>query len=620
MPDSRKRKVALKNRAATQSFSRADGQPVIAGIVCTLLAAIVFLVFGQTVRHEFINFDDQEYVYENPRITSGLSLDGIRWAFTHVHAGNWHPLTSISHQLDSQLYGLQPWGHHLTNVLLHAAAAVFLFLALWQLTGALWPSGFVAAVFAIHPLRVESVAWVAERKDVLSGVFFMLTLWAYARYVRSNRPSSGRYMIALVLFALGLMCKPTLVTLPFVLLLLDYWPLRRVAVKSSTLKTRCSAREYPASHRGENSSGRTPLPKKLLGYLLVEKVPFFVLSAASCVATLLAQERALIALHQLTFGDRLANALVSYVAYLGQMIWPAGFAVVYPYPQGGWNIVQTILAFLVLMIISVVFFVWRVRYPFLLVGWLWFLGMLAPIIGIVQVGTQARADRYTYLSQIGLYLLVTWGAMALCVKWRRSRDVLIAIALLIVTGLMAESYFQTSFWRDSETLWNQTLDHTSNNYIAYNNLGRAVMQKGRLDEAVDHFRKAIEISDYPAAHHNLGYASAHYNLGYALARKGNWADAIVSFQTAIRVRPNYSEAHSNLAFSLSKLGRTDEALAEFREALRLDDNYQDHRNLAILLLQLGRRDEAVTHFREVLRLKPDDTVARDQLHQLGAER
>src|SRR5436190_9832406 len=251
MPDSAKRKVALKNRAATQSFSRTNGQPVIVGIVCILLAAIVFIVFGQTVRHEFINYDDQEYVYENPKITSGLSLDGIQWAFTHVHAGNWHPLTTISHKLDCQLFGVRPWGHHLTNVLLHGLTAAFLFLALRALTGALWPSAVVAAVFAIHPLRVESVAWISERKDVLSGVFFMLTLWAYACYARSNRFSPGRYTTVVFLFAVGLMCKPSLVTLPFVLLLLDYWPLRRVAMWSSTSKARRSVHHHPGNRRGE---------------------------------------------------------------------------------------------------------------------------------------------------------------------------------------------------------------------------------------------------------------------------------------------------------------------------------------------------------------------------------
>ena len=574
---------------------------------------MVWIVFGQTLRHEFVNYDDDHYVYENPRITNGLTLDGIQWAFTHVHAGNWHPLTTISHMLDCQLYGLQPWGHHLTNVLLHAAAAILLFLALRQLTGARWPSAFVAAVFAIHPLRVESVAWISERKDVLSGVFLMLILWAYARYARSNRPSSGRYTMVVVLFALGLMCKPTLVTLPFVLLLLDYWPLRRFTIRSLTSKISRSARNHLAGRRDDNPTHGGQLPAKPVRYLLVEKIPFFVLSAASCVATLLAHEQAVTTIRQLTFGDRVGNAVVSYVTYLGQMIWPAGLAVLYPHPEGNLNIAQAILAFLLLMIISMIFLIWRGKYPFLLTGWLWFLGMLVPMIGIVQVGAQARADRYTYLPQIGLYVLATWGAMELFAGWRRGPEVLIAIALLIVTGLITDSYFQTSSWRNSETLWNQSLANTSNNHIAQNNLGDALMKKGRPDEAVVHLRKALEIyADYPEAHNNLGGA---------LASKGNWVDAIASYRAAMRTRPNFPKVHNNLAISLAEVGKTDEAIEQFREALRIDGDYPDaHCNLGILLLRLGRRDEAVAHLSEALRLKPDDAEVKAQLRQLGVEK
>ena len=613
MPKPVRRKKISSGGATVRSSSRASSERVVTGLVCILLLGIVWIVFGQTLRHEFVNYDDDQYVYENPRITNGLTLDGIQWAFTHVHAGNWHPLTTISHMLDCQLYGLQPWGHHLTNVLLHAAATVFLFLALRQLTGSRWPSAFVAAVFAIHPLRVASVAWVAERKDVLSGVFFMLTLWAYARYVRSNRPSSGRYMMALVLFALGLMCKPTLVTLPFVLLLLDYWPLRRFILQSPGSKPPRSVRNHSDVGRGQSPSRGGSLPAKTVQDLLIEKIPFLVLSAASCVATLLAQEKAVITIRQLTFGGRVGNAMVSYVAYLGQMIWPAGLSVVYPYASGGPNIGQVILASLILLIISVAFFIWRGKYPFLLTGWLWFLGVLVPMIGIVQVGAQARADRYTYLAQIGLYLLVTWGALELSTKWRGAREGLIAVAILIVTAIAADSYVQTSFWRNSETLWNQALANTSENHIAQNNLGNALMKKGQLDDAIVHFRKALEIyADYPEANNNLGYA---------LASKGNWADAITSYRAAMRVRPNYAKAHNNLAIGLVEMGKRDEALAQFHEALRIDPDYPDaHCNLAIVLLQLGRRDEAVEHLREALRLKPDDAEVRAQLRQLEVAR
>jgi protein O-mannosyl-transferase len=614
MPNSAKRKVALKRRAAMQSVSRVKSKPLAAGIVCTLLAAIVFLVFGQTLGHEFINYDDQEYVYENPKITGGLSLDGIQWAFTHVHAGNWHPLTTISHQLDCQLYGVQPWGHHLTNVLLHVLAAVFLFLALRELTGALWSSAVVAAVFAIHPLRVESVAWIAERKDVLSGVFFMLTLWAYARYARSIRFSFGRYATVVVLFALGLMCKPSLVTLPFVLLLLDYWPLRRVATWSLTSKVRRSAHDRSGSRRGEiSSSGELPA-RKPIGYLLVEKWPLFVLSAVSCVATLAAQKQAVATVSQLAFEERVGNAIVSYVVYLGQMIWPVGLAVVYPYTARGLNIAPVLLALLLLLMISVVFIVWRRQFPFLVIGWLWFLGVLIPMIGIVQVGIQMRADRYTYLAQIGLYLLLTWGAVELLNKRRHGRDVLIAVAVLIITGLTAESYVQASYWQNSEKLWNRVLANTHDNSIAQNNLGLALKEKGHVDDAIGHFRKAIE---------NCTNCSGVYNnLANAFVAKGDWMEAITWYRATIRSasQPD-ARNNNNLGIALARTGKPDEALAQFREAVGIDEDFPDaHYNLAMLLLALDQPGEAVIHLKEVLRLKPDDERVKEQLNRLGVQK
>ena len=442
------------NRGATApGRSRAPGNPIVTGIVCVLLFAIVWVVFGQTLRHEFVNYDDDEYVYDNPRVALGLTDEGIQWAFTHVHADNWHPLTTLSHMLDCEIYGLQPWGHHLTNVLLHAAAAILLFLALRRLTSALWPSAVVAAVFAIHPLHVGSVAWISERKDVLSGVFFMLVLWAYACYARSERRTWGQYILVVVLFALGLMCKPTLVTLPFVLLLLDYWPLGRFASKG----------------RNDRAGWRS---------LVLEKIPFFVLSAASCVVTILAQGRTLIPMHELTFAERVGNAAVAYVVYLGQTIYPVRLAVVYPYPAGHVNIAQAILAFLFLGIISVIFFLWRKKYPFLLIGWLWFLGMLVPMIGLVQVGPQPHADRYTYLPQIGLCVLAIWGAAELSAKWRVPHQVTAAIASVVIGGFMLLSYFQASNWQNSETLWSQALANTANNHIAENNLGNAAGAQG----------------------------------------------------------------------------------------------------------------------------------------------
>ena len=355
------------------------------------------MVFGQTVRHEFINCDDDQYVYENPQVARGFTAQGIVWAFTHFHSANWHPLTWLSHMLDCQLYGLNhPGGHHLTNVLLHAASAILLFLVLRQMTGDLWPSAFVAALFAIHPLHVESVAWVAERKDVLSGLFFMLTLAAYVGYAR--RPFSLlRYLLVTVLFALGLMAKPMLVTLPFVLLLLDYWPLGRIgaAVPQSPQQARLPRQSSLALRR-----------------VLLEKLPWLVLTAASCVVTRFAQQTALVSTERLPLPSRIANALVSYVAYLGQFFYPVGLAVLYPYPQSTLPIWKIVGALLLLVGISLAVLACRRKCPYLLVGWLWYLGMLVPVIGLVQVGDQSMADRYTYLTQIGLYIALAWGCGA----------------------------------------------------------------------------------------------------------------------------------------------------------------------------------------------------------------
>lgn len=635
-----RRKKTSRGSAAERHSSRSDDQWLVTGSICIFLTIIVWVVFGQTLQHEFVNYDDDDYVRENSTIQAGISFRGVGWAFTHVHAGNWHPLTTISHMLDCQLYGLQPWGHHLTNVVLHAAAAIFLFVALRQLTGAQWPSAFVAAVFAIHPLRVESVAWIAERKDVLSGLFFALTLWAYARYCRAKEPSSVRYLLVMAFYALGIMCKPSLVTVPFVLLLLDYWPLRRFAFQTpGTTPARSTSNSI---ERGEDSLKSQPT-RRSVPYLLAEKVPFFLLSAASCVATLLAQGMTTIPLRELTLGNRVGNAMISYVAYLGQMIWPANLSVFYPYPVSGPNAAESLMPFIILLIITTACFLWRRRYGFLWVGWLWFLGMLVPMIGIVQAGIQARADRYTYLAQIGLYLLVTWSALELFSKWHRGREALIAIAVLIGSALAADSYFETRSWRDGEALWNHALAHTSDNDLAHSNLADALMKKGRLDEAIVHFQKAVEIFPNYLSINTLGDAFmkngqlddaivhfqkaikiypeipvAHANLGNALLRKGDMAEAIACFRTALRIQPDLVDVHNNLGIGLAEMGKTEEALAEFREVLRIDKDFRDaHCNLATLLLRLGRRDEAIAHLREALRLKPDDEKVNTQLRELG---
>jgi tetratricopeptide (TPR) repeat protein len=586
------RKKSLELHATERRPSRSHVGGAVSGIVAVLLAVIVGIAFGRALANDFVGYDDQSYVVLNPRVTNGLTLDGIRWAFTHVHATNWHPLTMISHMLDCQLYGLQPWGHHLTSILLHATTAILLFLALRQLTGNLWPSLFVAAVFAVHPLRVESVAWVSERKDVLSGVFFMLILWTYARYARGDSARCFWYITVVVLFALGLMCKPTLVTVPFVLLLLDYWPLGR-SQSSPLLGCR--------------------ITKETWSRLVFEKLPLFLLSAASCIATLLAQKQALEASLKPPLGERVGNALVSYAVYLGQMIWPARLAVLYPYPEGNLKVSHVILALLLLLIISTGFFLSRRKYPFLLTGWLWYLGMLIPMIGIVQVGSQVRADRYTYLPQIGLYLVVAWGAMELFHQWYRNRVILAGAGLLIITALITRSYFQTSYWQDTETLWKHATATTSNNYIAHVNLAEVLSQSGRFDEAIGECRQALKIKpDLAAAHNNLGDALIQNERRGGTVHQQNAIDqAIGHFRAALQIKPHFMQARSNLGHALLQKGQVDEAITQFQKALEVDaQSAETEFSLGNAFFQKREVHEAVAHYQKALAINPDYAEAQ----------
>jgi len=547
--------------------------------ICAALALSVWVAFGGALDHQFLDYDDNSYVYENPRITHGLSLSAAAWAFTHVHANNWHPLTTISHMLDCQLYGLQPWGHHLTNIVLHALAAIILFFALRVLTArttaaSTWLSAFVAAVFAVHPLRVESVAWVSERKDVLSGVFFALTLWAYAGYAR--RPAAAKYVAALIAFALGLLSKPTLVTLPFVLLLLDYWPLRRLGA------------QWPIVRR-----------------LIIEKIPFFMLSAGSSVVTILAQQNALAEVRDLSVVERLGHALLAYVAYVGQLFYPAHLAVCYPLMRSDLSAVRITLSTVLLVAISVGVFIYRRRYRFLLVGWFWFVGMLVPMIGLVQVGQQARADRYTYLPMIGLYILVAGSGYELLNKWRRGRVVAAVVAIAIVLALVTESYAQTQYWRDTQSLWEHAANTTNDNYIAHYTLGNVLAQKRQVDEAIEHYRKSLQIDP--------DYVQTHNNLGIAYAELGRFDEAISEYETALRLRPDFAEASSNLGVVLATVGRPDEAIARFEQALRVRPDYAEaHLNLAYIFAQRGRGDEAERHLAEAKRLRAAHTEPKLQ--------
>jgi tetratricopeptide (TPR) repeat protein len=627
-PRSKKKAPAAPSSAPASPES--EGRP--AGLsdrwtvigVCLFLAAIIWVVFGQTLGHEFFNCDDDVYVYENPVVSGGLTLKGIAAMFTHVECNFYHPLTMISLMLNDQLNGLQPGGYHLANVLLHTLSAILLFLVLRRMTGFTWRSAFVAAVFAIHPLRVESVAWVAERKDVLSGVFFMLTIGAYVRYVEkfkvqlrwgaSRRPKSRVwYGLMLLSFTLGLLSKPTLVTLPFVLLLLDYWPLNRFGL--STLNSSVSAYSYGAtaptqaapevSPRRERSEGGQFSTKRAL-WLVLEKIPLFVLSAAASVMTIIAEEKAMTSPPGLSFLARMSNPIMSYVIYMRQMVYPADLAPLYPFlarDMFGWKI---ILAFVLLVAISAVAIAgWRKR-PYLLVGWLWYLGMLVPMIGIIQISGIAHADRFTYLPMIGLSVALTWGAAELCAGWRHRRVVLGGCATVILVALIFCARTQTAYWRNSESLWTHTLACTSDNYFAHYNLGNTLFQKGNVDEAIVHYKKALQI--------NPDSMEAHYNLGNALLQKGSVDEAIAHFQKALQIKPNDAEANNNLGNALFQKGSVDEAIVQYQKALQIEPDYAEaHNNLGNALLQKGNLDEAISHFQKALQIEPDFAEAQNNL-------
>ena len=531
-----------------------------------ILITAVLLVYWQVGDHEFINYDDNVYITDNAQVQKGLTSKGIIWAFTTSHTGNWHPLTWISHMLDCELYGLNPRGHHLTNVLLHMANAILLFVVLRWMTGAIWRSGLVAALFALHPLHVESVAWAAERKDVLSTFFWLLTMVAYVHYV--NRPGGKRYFLVLVTFFLGLMAKPMLVTLPFVLLLLDYWPLNRFKPWAVT----GSVEDQPLGFRSSGDD-KSPILKAVM-----EKTPLFLMSLFSCVVTVMAQQEAgaISTLEIVPFKLRIANGLVSFVAYMGKMIWPQDLAVFYPHPVSDLQIWKPVVAGLFLLILSTVALWVAQRCRYVLVGWLWYLGTLVPVIGLVQVGEQAMADRYTYVPLIGLFIVVVWGFADLVKGWRSRRWVVSVSAAVMVLALMAGSWLQVAHWKNSVKLFKHALDATSNNYVAHYNLGNALALQGNLTGAVSHYNKALQI--------NPDHAEAHLNLAVGLDRQGKHQEAIQHYAEVLRISPHDAQSHNNLGVALAEQGRLREAVAHFTEALRIDPNFKEaQRNLDLSL-------------------------------------
>jgi tetratricopeptide (TPR) repeat protein len=534
--------------------------------ICVFLVALIWAVFGQTFRHQFIDYDDPLYVLDNAHVRAGLTWRGIAWAFTHVHSQNWHPLTTMSHMLDCQLFGVNPGAHHLVNVFWHSVTALLLFMLLQQMTSRVWASAFVAAIFAIHPLRVESVAWISERKDLLSGFFFMLTLFAYASYAR--RPSGWRYGAVSIVFACGLMSKPMLVTLPLVLLLLDYWPLNRFQ--------------------------KTEDRRRSAGKLVLEKVPLLVLSIGSAIATLIAQRGDIVQIAHLPLSRRAANALAAYLIYLWQMIWPVNLATIYPYP-GELPVWRTASAGVPLILITVGVLVLRKRQPYLVTGWFSYLIMLLPVIGLIQVGGQAHADRYTYLSQIGLYVAITWAIVDLARSLRYRREVLAATASFAVMALAWRAWIQTSYWRDTERLWNRTFVVTGRNDIAHFQLGEFFLKRHRLDEAIAQFR--IRLTSHPLD------PDANFEIGSAYMEKGEFDISAQHFERTLKAQPGNPEAETNLANALLNSGRLEEAVEHYRHVVPLKPSSAlAHYNLAVGLHRLGQLPEAIAHYKEALAL------------------
>jgi len=610
------------------------------------------MVYWPVCHYGFVNYDDDVYVTANAHVRSGLTLHGLVWAFTTNYAANWHPLTWLSHMLDWQLWGGRAGAHHLVNVLLHIANTLLLFGVLSRMTASAWRSALVAGLFALHPLHVESVAWVSERKDVLSTCFWLLSMWAYVRY--AEQPGSRRYLTALGLYALGLMAKPMVITLPFVLLLLDYWPLGRT----------------PWTEALGSENVLTP-PSQLIR----EKLPFLALGAMSAVLTYWVQRSggAVVPLVNVSMGTRIANALLSYMRYVWMTFWPMKLAVFYPL-HGGVPLTTTLAAAAALLGITATVIWWGRRGPWFVTGWFWYLGTLVPVIGLVQVGAQSMADRYTYVPSIGLFIMVCWCVQCRAMKWPIVEEIALVAAGAALALCMVLSRLQVGYWKDSETLFRHALAVTQNNWVAHNNLGIALGRAGNRDEAIDEWEQALRIRpDYAEAHNNLGlalsdagklnesighyeqalalkpdlveanynlgvallqtgkaqdaishleqvlrtkpdYADAHNNLGIALSQTGKPAEAIEHYEQALRIRPDYAEAHNNLGFALSQIGKNQEAIGQYEESLRINPDYAEaHNNLGLALSQVGNFTNAIEHYEQALRIKPDYAEAHNNL-------
>jgi len=624
--------------------------------ICLLLVIATLAVYWQVRGHDFVNYDDNVYVSENYNINKGLNAKNISWAFTTGYASNWHPLTWLSHMVDIELYGINPGAHHLSSVIFHIANSLLLFLVLRRMTGNLWSSAFVAALFALHPLHVESVAWVSERKDVLSTFFWILTMGAYALY--AENPKWHSYLITLLFFVLGLMSKPMVITLPFVLLLLDFWPLGRIWELGIRTPSQGGILEEPISETRTPQRGNfeEPISETISNFkfrissfefLLLEKIPFFIFVAASGVVTFFVQQKggAVASVEKYSLGIRIGNALISYASYIGKMIWPSDLSGFYPHPGTDLSLWQAACAGLLLICVSAAVIRTVKIYPYLIVGWLWYLGTLIPVIGLVQVGAQAMADRYTYVPLIGLFIMIGWGIPDLLRKWPGAKQlekhsvffVLPMSVLLILTTL---SWMQTGYWKNSLTFFKHMLDVSPDSSKARDGIGLALANRGKTAEAILHYREALRIRpDYSIAHNNLGQAlliqghiqeaithfeaalkakqiraKAHNNMGTAMAMQGRTAEAMKHFQKAADIRPDHANAYYNIAKLLKNQGKIPEAVQHLQKALSVNPRFADaHYNLANILTGQGKKQEAIAHFQQVLLLKPEDAETHARL-------
>jgi tetratricopeptide (TPR) repeat protein len=580
-------------------------------LICAALAITTFAVYFPVRNYEFLHYDDDEYVTNNTVVKSGLSWQGVEWAFTTGWAVNWHPLTWLSLMLDCQLFGVKSGPMHIVNVLFHIANTILLFLVLARMTKGVWQSAFIAALFALHPLHVESVAWVAERKDVLSTLFWLLTMLAYARY--TERPSAGRYVAVLVLFAMGLMAKPMLVTLPFVLLLLDYWPLGRFSGRGLSVK-----------------------------WLLLEKIPLLILSIASSFVTFIVQQRggAVIASNRLFLDERVLNAIVSYLAYLGKMLWPANLAVLYPHPVNTLPVSRAVIAGIVLILITVLFVYRARRYKYLLVGWFWYLGTLVPVIGIVQVGSQAMADRYTYVPLIGIFIIIAFGVTELLKEKPFRKIVLCFMAGVSLSACTVVTSHQLKYWKDSLSLFEHTLNIVKDDYIMQNNYANVLKDLGRLNEAVAYFSEAIKLrpdsleirNNYGDALKKMGkldeaiaqykiaiefdpkFTLTRYNLGLALVAKGDYEGAIEQYRLYLGTAVDEIDIRRGMAIQLAKEGKADDAAGQFQKALiAKPDSMEVLGNFGYALAQSGKPKEAIGYYDKVLAKDPNDVITHGRL-------